>query len=507
MQKKEKCVVAGGGPAGVEVAALLAKLKPELKPVLFEKDHELGGRAKTYYINGYWVEHGQHLSVLPSETSPLLQSNPLEPFQPRCARLAGANLTYKDTYPTLAYMHPAFPGEEINLQRISPLNPLFDRELTKKVFPYLNDRLLNEAEGLYQTLRDEMLASEEVREFILSGRDPTMTPKKTIGSWLKERAPSELTAKYVVTMMASNMGIPEEDARNATIYFPAGGMIVGLSLDWHRYSYPVNPNPPKYGGWASETLAYRDVLLGNGGRIYTNTPVRKIVIENKKVKGVVVEHEGKDESIETDLVIVDIPPPEALDTGVLDEKEMDPEWVRGVRLTEKTERDLYSTGYVIACFCLKKPLTKGKAWTCVLDEQGNIVGSIDAQRNPDTAPPGKQVLSFMRLLRFGEKGEKPKPDMKAAQEVVNEYILPHLRLHWPDFDDQVEYCLIHQHPYIWDVVLYANHSDVYTTPIDVPGVEGLYYVGTWTRARWVLTLKCADSAIKCAEIILGRELR
>ena len=234
--------------------------------------------------------------------------------------------------------------------------------------------------------------------------------------------------------------------------------------------------------------------------------MKKIIIENQKVKCVVVEHEGKEESIETDLVITDIPPPEALSSGVFDEKEMDPEWVGGIRSTEKAEKDLYSNGYVIATFCLKKPLTKSKAWVIVLDEKGNMVGGIDAQRNPDTAPPGKQVLSMMRWLRFGEKGEKAKMDMKTAQEVVNEYLLPHLRLHYEDFDDQVEYCLIHYHPYVWDQVLYANQPHVYRTPIDVPGVEGLYYVGTWTKAGALLTLKCADSAIRCAEIILGREL-
>jgi len=395
MQAKEKCVVAGGGPAGLEVAALLSKFKPELQPILFEKDYELGGRAKTYYLNGYWIEHGQHYSVLLGEAEFIRQALRREPPQPKCARLTGANLVYEPALPSVAYLHPAFPGEEIALTRVSPQTPGFDKELTNRVFPDLDDALVKETEGLYQTIMDEMLGSEEWREALRSG-DHADAPRMTISSWLREHAPSELAAKYLVALMATNMAVPEGDTGNACMYIPAAYMIIGLSQDWIRYSYPVNPKPPKYGSWAAETLAYRDVILENGGRIYIGTPVKKIVVENQKVKGVVVEHEGKEESIETDLVITDIPPPEALSSGVFDDKEMDEEWVRGIRSTEKAEKDLYSNGYVIATFCLKKPLTKSKAWVIVLDEKGNMVGGIDAQRNPDTAPPGKQVLSMMR---------------------------------------------------------------------------------------------------------------
>jgi hypothetical protein len=58
--------------------------------------------------------------------------------------------------------------------------------------------------------------------------------------------------------------------------------------------------------------------------------------------------------------------------------------------------------------------------------------------------------------------------------------------------------------------LYDNspqlYPELYTTPIDVPAVEGLYYVGNWARAGFVLTSRCAGSALKCAESIVGRNL-
>ena len=82
MGKREKCVIAGGGPAGVEVAALLSKLKPELEPILFEKDHEIGGRCKSYFVNGHWMDHGQHYTIMFGEAA---AGWPQIYAQPKCA--------------------------------------------------------------------------------------------------------------------------------------------------------------------------------------------------------------------------------------------------------------------------------------------------------------------------------------------------------------------------------------------------------------------------------------
>ncbi len=496
MKKKEKCIVAGGGPAGLEIAALLSKLKPELEPVLFEKDPDVGGRAKTYNVNGYWFDHGQHYTIMFGE---MAKDWPRIYAQPLCAELSGANLVYKSVEPaSVAYMSTAVPGEEINQNRLCPLTAEFDKELTKKIFPYLNDDLIKEVDGLYQDLMGEMPAL--MLNAVESNFDYSKIPEMSVDAWLEKRGPSEPAARFMKTMMATNAAVPVDDVGNCNIY-GMGSMFVGLNVDLLRYAYPENPEPPRYGSWGAEVHGFRDAVINNGGRIYTGTPVKKIVIENKKVTGVIVEHQGKDEFIESDLVICDIPPSEALNHEIIEEKEMSKEWVEGIRNTEKMEKDYYSTGYVMAAFGLKKPLTKGKYWTIVLDEEGNMVGSLETQRTPAAAPPGKQMLTMMRWMRLDDI----KMNMKTAQEVVNDFFLPYLRLHWKDFDDAVEYCLIHFHPYVWDQVLIYN-PEVYTTPIDVPDVDGLYYVGNWARAGFILTSRCADSALRCAEHVLGRKL-
>ena len=496
MKSKEECVVAGGGPAGLEVAALLSKLKPELEPVLFEKEPVVGGRAKTYCINGFWMDHGQHYTILFGEAA---AGWPQFFPQPKCAELTGANLVYRSVEPGgVAYMHPAFPGEEINQNRMCPLTSAFDGELVKRLFPYVDDVTLKECEGHCQALLNEM--PETYLPAVMAGFDDRKVKQVSVDEWLQARSPSTFAARYMKTMMATNAAVPVEDLGNCNIYGMAA-MFIGLNIDLIRYAHPVNPKPPKYGTWAAEVLAFRDVILKSNGRIFTGTPVRRILIENGKVKGVVVEHEGIDQHIETDLVICDIPPHQALDDGILEEREMPEEWVKGIRNTAAMEKDYYSTGYVMASFCLDKPLAKGTFWTIVLDDEGKMVGSLETQRTPESAPPGKQILSIMRWFRLG----KVKMNMKIAQEVVNGLLLPHLRLHWKDFDDHVEYCLIHFHPYVWDQVLIYN-PEAYTTPIDVPGVDGLYYVGSWTHAGFILTSKCADSALKCAELILGKKL-
>lgn len=127
------------------------------------------------------------------------------------------------------------------------------------------------------------------------------------------------------TIMAHNAAVPVEDVGNCNIYGMAA-MFIGLNMDLLRYAHPVNPQPPKYGSWAAEVFAFRDAVENNGGRIHTETAVKKIIIENEKVTGIVVEHHGREEHIETDLVICNIPPSEALRAGILDEKQMPREW-------------------------------------------------------------------------------------------------------------------------------------------------------------------------------------
>jgi hypothetical protein len=493
---KENCIIAGGGPAGVEVAALLAKLKPELRPVLFDKDLELGGRCKSYYIDGSWFDFGQHYTIAFGE---YVADWPQIYSQPKCAELAGANVVYQSVEPGgVAFLHPAFPGKVINQIRLCPLTPEFDRNLAKTFFPYLNDGAIAEAEGLYQALLNEI--PELFLKAVQHDFDLSILPPITIDEWLGKRAHSELAASFFKSIAAYNAAIPVEDIGNSPVY-AMGAMFVALNIDLLRYAYPVNPQLPKYGAWGAEIYAFRDAFLSNGGRIFLGTAVKKIIIENGKVKGVIVERDGEEEHIETELVICEIPPPQALDSGVLDEKAMPKDWVAGIRSTERKEKELYNTGFVIAHFTLKKPLTHELFWTIVLDEKGEMVGSIEWQRNSDSAPAGKQAISFMRWLRV----DNIKMNMKTAQDILNDYFLPHLRLHWKNFDDHVENCLIHFHPYVWDQVL-IYHPEAYTTPIKVPGVEGLYYVGNWSRAGFILTSRSAHSAVKCAEMILGKKL-
>jgi len=496
MSRKEKCIIAGGGPAGIEVAALISKLKPELEPVLFEKENDIGGRCKSYVIDGHWFDFGQHYTITFGEFAsdwPQIYS------QPKCAELAGANVVYETIEPAgVAFMHPAFPGEEINQNRLCPIASEFDPELTKTIFPYLNDEVISEAEEHYKALLNEL--PELFMEAVQHDFDLSKLPEISVDEWLRKRPHSELAARFFKAMSAYNAAVPVEDVGRCPV-IAMGAMFVALNIDLLRYAYPVNPEPPGYGAWGAEILAFRDVILNNGGKININTPVKKIIIENGKVEGVIVERDGKEEHIETELVICDIPPPIALDTGVLDEKSMPADWVDGIRSTERIEKELYNPGFVMACYGLKKPLTKGKQWIVVLDEEGEMMCSIEPQRNLASAPAGKQAMTLMRWLRL----DNIKMNMKTAQETVNDYMLPHMRLHWSNFDDQVENCLIHFHPFVWDHSL-IYHPEAYTTPIDVPGVEGLYYVGNWARAGFILTSRCAHSAIKCAEAVLNRKL-
>lgn len=500
---KQKCIIAGAGPAGIDIAALLAKLKPELDLMVLEKEYLIGGLAKCYEINGAWYDNGCRWSAGPGDTPGLSVTWPSQ----RLAEIIDANVTYEvPPAGVMAYLSSHYPGEQILMSSVVPGHPSFKKDVAKRIFPYLNDDVITECEKVLQAGEQEMMTSKAFQDFVNSGWDHSKAPKETLDEWLSQHCQTPLAAKFLKQLSSHLGGTPLSEAGLNGAYIAVYMYLIACPKDWVRWAQPVNPNPPYYGKWAAEPYAFRDTIVKNGGKILTNSPVRKIIIEKGKVKGVVAQSEGREVTIETDLVITDIPLIEALDSGVIDEKQVPEQWVKDIRETWDFEKKSYSCGFVVAQYLVDKVMLDNKFWTVFLDAKGDFQGSIDSGRNPHSAPPGKEVITLQSFFKVGEGGEKEKLNLRTAYEAIDEYLLPNMRLHFPDFDDHVEFSTLHCVPHGWVQAFVYNNNTLKLSPIRVPGVEGLYCVGSWCDAGWIGSFKCAYSALLCAQMLTGEKL-
>jgi phytoene dehydrogenase-like protein len=140
--------------------------------------------------------------------------------------------------------------------------------------------------------------------------------------------------KYWSEMVKMYTGIEVDENMEQGVYgttFVTIMLLTGLI----QFSYPYHP---QYGGDAAWVNPLVDVILARGGEIRTCTPVKRVVIENGKVKGVIVVEDGEEKFVESDIVVVDVRPRIALKERLVTENELkawDPATLESIKDIEK----------------------------------------------------------------------------------------------------------------------------------------------------------------------------
>lgn len=244
---------------------------------------------------------------------------------------------------------------------------------------------------------------------------------------------------------------------------------------------------PDDGGYDSISKILAQYIKEKNGQVELNSPVKKIIIENSKVKGVI---SGNNDFIPSECVIVSYPAYMAINQ-LFEKNILDQKFVNEInRLNKKT-------AVVEVHFALKSKIDSrqvvfpvGKNYTT----KGIFFISNIA---PSVSPSGEYLLIA---------GTPVDPivtaDSKKIQKIVDT-MKKEINCIYPDFHSS----LLWERPMAWNLVesVVKEPGLVWKSkmPHQIPGIEGLFFVGDSTVSYGIGTDSAAHSSILCIPKILS----
>ncbi|MFX1449549.1 MAG: phytoene desaturase family protein [Promethearchaeota archaeon] len=331
-------IVIGAGIAGLSAAALLAKAGFEVN--VFEKSQFLGGRATTLNMNGYLIDFGSHIcpSGQESEVCKLIQ-------------FVGAQEV--KVYPfedMLIYFKEKLRKESQMIGSGAP------RKAVDRVYSEMSTMTFEQTEALdnvtFKNWIEERIYNEEAKEFF-----------------------------FIHSYIMTSLGDPSEQS---------AGCVIRRFQDWIcsgiRAGYPE-------GGFISFSNSLAEKIRGLGGKIYTSTAIKKVVVENNEAKKIIYGKDNKE--LSSKIIISSLPIWENF--KLIPEEEF-PVWF--VKRVHYLEDESYFAGIGLVAG-LNKPLYKEKAYISVLDTPINHTTLQLWQPSNFTSsivPPGKHLLTGGQIV-------------------------------------------------------------------------------------------------------------
>jgi len=344
MSSQYDFLIIGGGIAGLHIGALLSQ---KGKVIVFEKSHEIGGRARVESIDGFKLDYGVH---------------PIR-FGPNSA--IGTSLL------------------EIN-KFISFIKPgkswAFLKNGEKTIFP---------TGGIMAIVRSSMVPFTSTLKLLLKikkmdTKDFRELYDISLKEWFeKENIGSELRKFLIMTSSAIQVNpFPERSS--------AGELLHNIKrvLEIGSVYYPK-------GGWSPIFSQFSDKIKENGCMIKTNSKVQEIIIENGKAVAVRVNNER----ISATNIISTIPVQKLF--SILDERHCKEEFV-------KKCKNLRPTAGISIDFCLKKKISEIDGM--IFFENPLSFGFIPSNLSPELVPKGKSLMSFLRVVNQEDIKNKSKAE-------------------------------------------------------------------------------------------------
>ncbi|KAF6247355.1 protoporphyrinogen oxidase [Nitrosopumilus sp. b3] len=238
---------------------------------------------------------------------------------------------------------------------------------------------------------------------------------------------------------------------------------------------------PDEGGYDSISRVLGDYIIENKGTIETNHSVKKIVIENSKVIGI-IENDGT--FFKSDCVVVSYPAYMALkqlfDENIIDRK-----------FAEKINRLDKKTAVVEVHFALNSKIDSRQVVFPVGNSYTTKGIFFISNIAPSVSPKGEH------LIIAGTPVDPSVADDSVKIKEIVEKMKDEISSIYPEFNSS----LLWERPMAWKLVesVVKEPGMVWKSkmPHEIPGIEGLFFVGDSTISYGIGTDSAAHSSILC----------
>ena len=241
-----------------------------------------------------------------------------------------------------------------------------------------------------------------------------------------------------------------------------------------EFAYPDN------GGYDAISQVLQDYVVRNKGKINLNSPIKKIVVKNSKVQGIIT----KDEIFHpSKCVVISLPAYQGInqlfDSGVFDQN-----FVDNVNRLDKT------TAVVEVHFALNKKIDSRQ----IVFPVGNFTTKgffFISNITPSVCPSGEHLMIAGTPVHpsISENSKKIKEIVEKMKDELNSI--------YPDFKKS----LLWDKPMAWKLVesVVKEPGLVWKSkmPHEISQVKGLYFVGDSTISYGIGTDSAAHSSILC----------
>ncbi len=241
-----------------------------------------------------------------------------------------------------------------------------------------------------------------------------------------------------------------------------------------EFAYPTD------GGYDSICRVLRDYIQRKKGKIHLNSQIRKIVIENSSVKGMITNDEMFHP---TKCLIVSLPAYQAIN-NLFDKQVFEKKFVDNVNRLDKT------TAVIEVHFALNKKIDSKQ----IVFPVGNFVtkGFFFISNITSSVSPAGEHLMIAGTPVSPSESEDPKKIKQTVEKMKSE-----ISSVYPDFEES----LLWERPMAWKLVesVIKEPGLVWKSkmPHAISQIKGLFFVGDSTVSYGIGTDSAAHSSILC----------
>ncbi len=491
--KDVDAIIIGGGIGGLMTAAILAK-KEGLRVLVLEKEKYLGGKIFSFEHSEFELEEFNHLLYSLSRCVVIRSDPPLEELL--------SQKVFKD-FIFEGGWHGFIASDR---SRMSFILKALDHDL--KMLPNRGFRWWsnNDWHELRDLMRDwtpaEILEGREVsRQMnLMSLEEAHAFDHVDMHSYMRSRARSPRVQQFHEVLAAWESGINDPALVSVGEHIKAINLVHCSGRDFQS----GGAGEPE-GGFNALTRAFAEIVEQAGGVIRTAAPVKEIIIEDFKARGVRVASANGMEEILAPVVICNVPMQRVYP---LVPKEYWP-----LEFSDRIEH-IWPLSGILGWVCTKPPLDPEFAGVyvnpvlpgCSASDgfRGDVLFSFEDAGviDPLRVPQGHGLLAvWAGLLPCN-------PDEIHNQALVDrtvEGMFSFLRVLIPDFEQKVQWYFLTMADEMYSLSVSPGLIGDRRLPVTHPTISNLYFTGD-TVSQWSFGISgTAGGAINCASAVTGKD--